>query len=110
MEQSKLESKIETFVNIGSGLLISYLFWKFVIVPVAKAGFIDVFEDTLLITSAFTIISIIRSYYWRRFFARGLHKAIHNIVRVLFSYETRFGFMVNTIKVNMYKWLNIWSC
>jgi len=38
-------------------------------------------ENGLAITCVFTGVSILRSYYWRRFFARGLHKTVHKFFK-----------------------------
>ena len=34
------------------------------------------------ITALFTITSVARSYFWRRFFANSIHKRIHQWLRV----------------------------
>lgn len=74
MQQSKLESLIESVINQLSGVLISLLWWSVVIVPVFN---FDVnFSSNVLITLSFTTISVIRSYLWRRFFNAGLHRII----------------------------------
>ena len=74
-KQSKLESMLETFVNIFVGFWISFAYWKYVVLPMIQTGQIAV-DDTIYITSAFTVLAIVRQYLWRRFFANDLHKAI----------------------------------
>lgn len=50
----------------------------------AIAGPLFGYEITLTqnlgLTSIFTAVSIVRSYMWRRFFARGLHMTVVNWV------------------------------
>ena len=66
--QTKKGSLFEQLLNVGSGFIISLMFWAYVIVPVWH---IDVsINDNLAITGLFTIISIIRGYIWRRIFNR----------------------------------------
>lgn len=74
MNQSRLESLIESTINIGSGFFISLALWVFVIVPVWNVPV--TFGDNLIITAAFTVVSVIRSYVWRRFFNARLHRRI----------------------------------
>ena len=83
MEQSKLESMVETITNISTGFLISYCLWKFVVTPVIERGYLTI-DDSFIITGLFTITSVIRSYYWRRFFARQFHKIIHKWINKIF--------------------------
>lgn len=70
-KQSKVESLIESFVNTFSGWLISFLLWSFVIGPIFNVN--TSMLENAGITIIFTIVSIIRSYYWRRFFANEIH-------------------------------------
>lgn len=79
MNQSRLESLIEASINIGSGFIVSLLLWTFVIVPVWNLP-VNMSQN-LIITGLFTVLSIVRSYIWRRFFNAGLHKKIHEWVR-----------------------------
>jgi len=83
MEQTKLESKIETAVNIFSGFIISYAMWKFVVNPIIEFGWLTI-HDAFAITMIFTVTSVLRSYYWRRFFARRFHMIIHRwLVKIM---------------------------
>lgn len=82
MNQTKLESLLESFINIGSGFIVAFCLWVFVVRPVWDIE-VDML-DNFVITVMFTIVSIIRSYLWRRFFNAGLHKWTHNFVRRLF--------------------------
>ena len=79
-QQTKIESIIEQVFNVGSGFIISYLFWKFVLIDLLQSGTLNI-ENSFIITAGFTVISVIRGYYWRRFFNAGLHKVVHNFVK-----------------------------
>ena len=74
-EQSVFESRIEVFANYTSGFLIAWLTWTLLLIGPFTWGWI-VKENGLAITTVFTGVSILRSYYWRRFFARGFHKTV----------------------------------
>ena len=74
MNQTKLESFIETLLNIASGFIVSLVVWQWVVAPLYNIP-VDI-ESNIGITAIFTVTSIIRSYYWRRFFAIGLHQKI----------------------------------
>ena len=79
MNQSRLESVIETGINIASGFIISMLVWEFIIGP-----YLDIethISETITITLIYTVISIVRGYFWRRFFNNGVHKAVRNFVQ-----------------------------
>lgn len=78
MNQTKLESRIEIFLNYLSGFIIAYLVYKYIVMPTW------LLTSPFWTTGLFTVVSIVRSYYWRRFFATDLHKAVHRIVRELF--------------------------
>lgn len=64
--QSRLSSFIEQLLNVGSGFIVSLLFWIFVVIPVWDLQVDHV--DNLAITACFTVLSIIRGYVWRRLF------------------------------------------
>ena len=83
MQQTKLESHIESTANIASGFVISYLVWLFVVGPLINAGYVEVGHagDAFVITSIFTVTSYLRSFFWRRFFNAGLHKWVHRALK-----------------------------
>jgi len=64
--QSKKQSLIEAIINVGSGFLLSIATWKLIITPIfgieANNG------QVAIISGIFTVLSIIRSYFWRRIF------------------------------------------
>lgn len=59
-------SLIESIINIGSGFVIATLCWHYVIGPVY--GIHKPILENMSITFWFTVISVIRSYLWRRYF------------------------------------------
>jgi len=79
MNQSKLESAIEVFFNYASGFLIAYLTYAHIVMP--NLGLKD---SPFLVTMLFTIVSIIRTFFWRRFFNAGLHKVTNKLVTGIF--------------------------
>lgn len=79
MEQTKVESRIEATANIGSGFLISLAVWAWCVAPLIKHDILTI-DNTVIITTIFTVTSWLRSYYWRRFFNAGFHKAVHKWV------------------------------
>ena len=80
MDQTKLESKIEVAANYISGFLIAWLTWTLLREGPLTWGWLTV-QNGFAITSVFTVVSILRSYFWRRLFAVGLHRAVHQFVR-----------------------------
>ena len=79
MNQTKLESAIEVFFNYASGFLIAYLTYAFIVMP--NMGLKD---SPFWVTMLFTFVSVIRTFFWRRFFNSGLHKIIHKLVTGIF--------------------------
>jgi len=63
--QSQWESFMETFLNTASGFAISWLLTTWVL-PIY--GFAVTAGQGFQITCIFTVISILRSYLWRRTF------------------------------------------
>ena len=80
MDQSKLESGIESTANISSGFIISMFVWMLIVSPLIKMDVLTI-DSYLVITSIFTISSWLRSYFWRRFFANGLHQVVHTFIK-----------------------------
>lgn len=83
MQQSKLVSGIETVLNQASGFLLSLVVWQWVVAPLF--GYEVTLLDNLGLTSIFTIVSMLRSYAWRRFFNAGLHDAVSLGVKNVYS-------------------------
>lgn len=74
MRQSRLESLIEASLNTASGFVVSLIVWRFLVAPMMHLP-LDM-ASNLVITSIFTVVSILRSYIWRRFFNAEIHRAI----------------------------------
>lgn len=74
--QTKFESLIETSINIATGFCVSYAVWLYV-VPIFWPEHASGHGTAFGITCLFTVSSVIRSYFWRRFFEREIHRAIH---------------------------------
>jgi len=69
--QTKTGAMIETVANTASGFILSYLFWVFVVAPMYD---LDVtYVDNFVISSMFTVLSLVRGYTWRRLMTR-----VHN--------------------------------
>ena len=67
MKQSKFQSLIESFVTVGSGLIVAVII-QLLIFPLYDIE-ITLFENIQLAT-IFTVSSIIRIYFIRRCFSR----------------------------------------
>lgn len=78
MTQPKWESALEQTLNVGSGFLLSLLLWTYVISPVYDIKVTT--TENLEITLAFTVLSLLRGYAWRRLFnGRVLHKLFDRV-------------------------------
>lgn len=63
-DQTKRGAAFEVVCNTASGFILSYLMWVFIVAPVWK---LDVtYADNFWITCIFTVLSLTRSYFWRR--------------------------------------------
>jgi len=87
--QTKLQSFLEQCANMGSGLIISVFLLTYVINPFY--GFEASPIDNILITAIFPALSIIRGYFWRRFFNAGLHKKVHEFAGWLFNLKNKLN-------------------
>lgn len=74
--QSRLESAIESGLNIGSGFFISLLVWIYIVGPLYNIE--TKMLENLGITSIFTVVSVIRSYVWRRLFNYRVRQKLLN--------------------------------
>lgn len=72
--QSRWESLIEASLNTASGFVVSLIVWRWIVAPMMHLP-LDM-ASNLVITSIFTVVSILRSYVWRRFFNAEIHKAV----------------------------------
>jgi len=81
-KQSKVETHIETSINMATGFLISFLVWLYIAGPLVQHGYLSTEAGgAFTITCIFTVTSYIRVYLWRRFFTNDIHKLIHEGVK-----------------------------
>lgn len=74
MNQTRIESVIEKTVDMLTGIVLAWLAYKYYVFP-------RVTELTpMQVVLIFTFISFFRGLAWRRFFNRGLHKVVHQMV------------------------------
>jgi hypothetical protein len=71
MSQTKTKSLLETVLNTATGFGVSYILWKWILVPMIDAGYLA-HDQSFIITMIFTIASLTRSYIWRRLGNRWL--------------------------------------
>ena len=68
MKQNRWVSLIEVAMNVGSGFLLAWLA-TLVVIPIVIPSVKNVdIKEGLWITVTFTVISLVRSYAWRRYF------------------------------------------
>lgn len=80
MKQSRLESTLESAVQVGSGFFISLAMWVWAVQPLYDKKIIT---SAIEITALFTVSAVIRQYIFRRFFNAGIHRSIHRFARKL---------------------------
>ena len=78
MKQSKLESIVEITLNTASGFVLSWAIYKWAVIP--YRDFFIAYGEAFWVTVLFTVVSLVRSYVWRRFFNAGIHKRIHALI------------------------------
>ena len=64
--QTKKGSALEVLLNISSGFFVAMLTWQLIAAPLY--GYEVTIVDNIGLTTIFTIVSVIRSYFWRRLF------------------------------------------
>ena len=70
--QTRKHSLFESLWGTAIGFIISVAVWQWIVNPVW--GFNTGIIDNLAITLLFTVVSVVRSYYVRRFFNAIAHK------------------------------------
>lgn len=81
-DQTRIVSLIEVCIGVALGFTISFIAWPFV----AHAfGYPYSVAHNLGITGIFTVLSIVRGYIVRRFFASGMHQFAVAIARRLYA-------------------------
>lgn len=66
--QTKIESACEAVLNVGSGMILSMIVWQLIANPLF--GYTITLFENFALTSIFTSVSLLRSYFWRRLFNR----------------------------------------
>lgn len=77
--QSRAESIIEVCLNTASGFALAWATYRYIVIPYMQG--MSPAAQAWWVTWLFTIISLVRSYVWRRFFNAGVHRIVHNAVR-----------------------------
>lgn len=92
MEQSKLESIIESITNNIIGIATAYATWVFIILSLPMIYGVENMNhgQNIMITLTFTVVSLLRSYVVRRWFNAGYHKAVHKLVTKHYT-QSLFG-------------------
>jgi len=80
MEQTKIESLIETSTDMTAAFIVSWMVMLWLI-PILFPGYVSKAEAGAAfgVVMVFTVTSFIRRYLTRRFFARGFLLGIHCI-------------------------------
>lgn len=68
MRYSRRQSAYQATLDIASGFVVSLLVWVLLVKPLW--GIEVTMFDNLAITCVFTVSSLIRAYFWRRFWER----------------------------------------
>ena len=75
MSQTKGRSLTEVVCNTVTGLVVAYFVWNYVILPYAVSQSWDmnvlVWWQVFMVNIVFTVVSVVRGYFWRRLFNRG---------------------------------------
>ena len=70
--QTKRGSVFEVSCNVFSGLITSYITWLYMVIPIATLYLWNLnklsFWQIFVINGIFTVVSIVRGYFWRRLF------------------------------------------
>lgn len=69
MSQSKKHSMLEQMFDTTTGFAISFCVWEFILKNLINNGHLSI-DNSFAITTIFTVISIVRGYFWRRIFNR----------------------------------------
>ena len=75
MHQSRIESAIEVGANYASGFAVAWAVYAHIVIPNPQLQ-----TSPFWVTVLFTVVSVTRTYLWRRFFNAQLHKAVVRLV------------------------------
>ena len=84
MEQTKIESLIETSADMVVAFIVSWMVFLWFI-PLVYPSYVATAQSAFGVVMIFTMTSFIRRYLTRRFFARGFHLVIHKIISRFFT-------------------------
>ena len=87
MKQTRLMSLMEVLLNIGTGFIVAMLVWAYII-PEFFPRMSGPMAENLIVTTIFTVVSILRSYIWRRLFNNGIVSSFIRWWRCLVSLIT----------------------
>lgn len=82
MKQSRLESLVEVWINVGIGFVVSFVAYPLV---AAWHGLPQDVSTNLQITAFYTVLSVLRGYAIRRWFNSALHQIAKTVVAQLAS-------------------------
>lgn len=66
MTQSRKGSLLEATLNTASGWVVAFLVWEFAVAPLM--GIESSPSQGALVTTVFSVVSVVRAYAWRRAF------------------------------------------
>lgn len=75
--QTKTQSVIEATVNISSGMIIAYCIMQYILAPWLDIGISS--SQNVVVTIVLTVVSMARSYIWRRYFDKIMLKSQRRI-------------------------------
>lgn len=106
--QSKIESHIESSMNIISGFILSLLVWLLVVGPLILNNILSPTStvDAFIITGLFTITSYLRSYIWRRLFNGGIYAKIQKVLKE--HYNITLGRDAQVVGDKQHKGVKVW--
>lgn len=76
MNQTRLESMLEITANYVTGFFVAYGVYEWGVLPYPALS-----ASAFWVTTLFTVVSVVRTYVWRRFFNAQLHILIHSFLR-----------------------------
>lgn len=78
--QTRKHSIVEVILNTASGFILSCLVWEFLVKPIWHIQ--TSHGENMQITLLFTVVSVARSYAWRRLFnnhsTKNKNKGMHH--------------------------------
>ena len=72
--QTRIGSATEAVLNVASGFVLSMFIWQLIANPLF--GYDVTLIENFGLTAIFTVVSVVRSYLWRRFFNKRIKKCL----------------------------------